>query len=61
LYIELALNALGYPEVLVTDLSKVGDFGLDEDVRSAAGANLGVMLSDDDYIYEIPPRLRDQA
>jgi hypothetical protein len=55
------LNALGHSEALVTDLSTIGDFGLDGDKRSAASAKLGVALLDDDYIYEIARRLRDQA
>lgn len=60
-YVELVLNALGHPEVLVTDLSTIGDFGLDDDERSAASDGLGVALSDDDYVYEIARRLRDQV
>ena len=60
-YVELVLDALGHPEALVTDLSTIGDFGLDDDERSAASATLGVALSDDDYVYEIARRLRDQA
>jgi len=60
-YVELVLKALGHPEALVTDLSTVGDFGLDADERSAASAKLGVTLSDADYVYEIARLLRDQA
>ncbi len=60
-YVEAVLNALGHPEALVTDLSTIGDFGLEDDERSAASANLGLMLSDADYVYEIARRLRDQA
>lgn len=60
-YVELVLNALGHPEALVTDLSTIGDFGLEDDERCAASAQLGVTLSDDDYVYEIARRLRDQA
>ncbi len=37
-YVELVLNALDHPEALVTDLSTVGDFGLDDDERSDASA-----------------------
>lgn len=59
-YVELVLNALDHPEALVTDLSTVGDFGLDDDERSAASSRLGV-LSDADYIYEVAQRLRDQV
>ncbi len=58
--VELVLKALGHPEALVTDLSTVGDFGLDENECAAASAALGVTLSDDDYIYEIAQRLRDE-
>jgi len=43
----------GHPEALVTDLSTIGDFGLEDDERCAANAKLGLMLSDDDYLYEI--------
>jgi hypothetical protein len=57
----LVLNALDHPEALVTDLSIIGDFGLDEDERSAASDRLGLVLSDDDYVYAIARRLRDQA
>lgn len=60
-YVELVLNAIGHPEALVTDLSTIGDFGLDDDERSAACDKLGVTLSDADYVYEIARRLRDQA
>jgi len=60
-YVELVLDALGHPEALVTDLSTIGDFGLDDDERSAASATLGVALSDDDYVYEIARRIRDHA
>lgn len=60
-YVELVRTALGHPEALVTDLSTIGDFGLDDDDRSSASAKLGVSLSDADYIYEVARRLRDQA
>jgi hypothetical protein len=60
-YVEVVLSALGHPEALVTDLSTIGDFGLDDDERSAASAKLGLMLLDDDYVYEIARRIRDQA
>jgi hypothetical protein len=60
-YVEVVLNALDHPEALVTDLSTVGDFGLDAEERCAASAKLGVALSDDDYIYEVARRLRDQT
>jgi hypothetical protein len=60
-YVELVLTALDHPESLVTDLSTIGDFGLDDDERFAASATLGVALSDADYIYEVAQRLRDQA
>lgn len=58
-YVEVVLNALGHHEALVTDLSTIGDFGLDDDERSSASALLGVTLSDADYIYEVAQRLRD--
>ena len=51
----------GHPEALVTDLSRSGDFGLDDDERSAASAKLGLMLSDDDYLCEIARRPRDKG
>jgi hypothetical protein len=54
-------TALGHPEALVTDLSTIGDFGLDDDECSAASATLGVALSDADYIYEVAQRLRDKV
>jgi len=60
-YVESVLTALGHPEALVTDLSTVGDFCLEDDERSAASGRLGVALSDDDYVYEIAGCLRDQA
>jgi hypothetical protein len=60
-YVELVLNALGHPEALVTDLSTIGDFGLDDDERSAASDKLGVALSDDDSVYEIARCLRDKG
>jgi hypothetical protein len=59
--VELVLSALDHPEALVTDLSTIGDFGLDDAERIAASAKLGVRLLDDDLIYEIARRLRDQA
>ncbi|MGE3978372.1 MAG: hypothetical protein AB7F94_12390 [Nitrospira sp.] len=40
-YVERVLTALGHPEALVTDLSTIGDFGLDNDERSAASATVG--------------------
>jgi len=58
--VELVLKALGHPEALVTDLSTVGDFGLDAEERCAASAKLGVTLSDDDYIHEVAQRLRNK-
>jgi len=60
-YVELVLNALNHPEALVTDLSTIGDFGLDDDERCAASARLGVTVSDAVYIYEVAQRLRDQT
>ena len=60
-YVERVVDALGHPEALVTDLSTIGDFGLDADERSAVSAKLGLTLSDDDYVYEIARRLRDHA
>jgi hypothetical protein len=60
-YVELVLNALNHPEALVTDLSTIGDFGLDDDERSAASSTLGVIVSDADYIYEVAKRLRNKA
>jgi hypothetical protein len=59
-YVELLLNALDHPEALVTDLSTVGDFVLDADERFAVSARLEVILSDDDYIYDVAQRLRDK-
>lgn len=58
-HVEVVLNALGHPETLETDLSTIGDFGLEDDERCAASAKLGVTLSDDDYVCEIVWRLRD--
>lgn len=60
-YVELVLNALNRPEALVTDLSTIGDFALDDDEHSAASVMLWVALSDADYIYEVAQRLRAQA
>jgi hypothetical protein len=60
-YVELVLNALNHPEALVTDLSTISDFGMDDNERSAASSTLGVILSDDDYIYEVAQRLRDKG
>jgi len=39
-YVELVLTALKHPEALVTDLSIIGDFGLDDDERFSASALL---------------------
>lgn len=52
-YVQRVLTALGHPEALVTDLSTIGDFGLDADERSTASSRLGVALSDADHIYEV--------
>lgn len=60
-YVELVLNALKHPEALVTDLSAIGDFGLDDEERSAASVLLGVTLLNVDYIYEVAQRLREKA
>ena len=60
-YVEQVLKALNHPEALVTDLSTIGDFGLDDDERFAASAGLGVTLSNDDSLYEVAQHLRDQA
>lgn len=60
-YVELVLNALGHPKALVRDLSTIGDFGLDDDERSAASAMLEVTLSDTDYINEVARRVRDKV
>jgi hypothetical protein len=59
-YVETVLNALKHSEALVTDLSTIGDFDLDDDERSVASVLLGVTLSNVDYIYEVAQRLRDQ-
>ena len=32
-YVEQVLKALDHPEAMVTDLSTIGDFGLDDDER----------------------------
>lgn len=60
-YVDLVLEALDHPEALVTDLSTVGDFGLDDDERSVASDRLGVPLSDAAYLYEIARRLREKG
>ena len=60
-YVEVVLNALGHPEALVTDLSTIGDFGLEDEERSAASDRLGVALSEEDSVYEIARCLRDRA
>ena len=59
--VERVLQALDHPEALVTDLSTVGDFGLDDKEIVTASAKLGVTLSDDDRIYEVAQRLRDNG
>lgn len=61
LYVERVLTALGHPEALVTDLSTIGDFALEDDERSIASATLGVVLSDADYIYEVAQHLRPRT
>lgn len=60
-YVEVVLNAIGHPEALVTDLSTIGDFGLEDDECSSASVLRGVILSDADYIYEVAQRLRSKA
>ena len=60
-YVEVVLSALGHPEALVTDLSTIGDFGLEDEERSAASDRLGVALSEEDSVYEIARCLRDRA
>jgi len=60
-YVEVVLNALGHPEAVVSDLSTIGDFGLADDEHCAASAKLGLILSDDYYLYEIARRLRDKG
>lgn len=60
-HVEQVLEALGHPEALVTDLSTIGDFGLEDEERAASSAALGVPLTDDDYIYEIARLLRDKT
>jgi hypothetical protein len=59
-YVELVVNALKHPEALVTDLSTIGDFGLDDDELSTASTRLEVALSDTDCVYEVAQRLRDK-
>lgn len=60
-YVDQVLKALKQPEALVTDLSMIGDFGLDDDERTAASARLGVAMTNTDYIYEVAQRVRDKA
>lgn len=60
-YVELVLNALNHPEALVTDLSTIADFGLEDRERFAASVRLGVTLSDADHIYEVAQRIRDKV
>ena len=60
-YVERVLKALSHPEAMVTDLSTISDFGLDNDELSTASTRLEVTLSDTDYIYEVAQRLRDKS
>jgi hypothetical protein len=60
-YVEQVLEALGHPEALVTDLSTIGDFGLEDDERAATSDKLGVTVSDTDFIYEVAQSLRDKT
>ncbi len=60
-YVEQVLEALEHSEALVTDLSKVGDFSLEDEERAAASARLGVVMTDTDYIYEVAQRVRDKT
>jgi hypothetical protein len=60
-YVEQVLKALKQLEALVTDLSMIGDFSLDDDERTAASTRLGVVMMNTDYIYEVAQRVRDKA
>ncbi|MGE3154352.1 MAG: hypothetical protein AB7G48_16165 [Nitrospiraceae bacterium] len=59
-YVEFVLEALDHPDALVTDLSTVGDFGLDADDLSIASTRLELTLLDTDYVHEVAQRLRNK-
>lgn len=60
-HVEQVLKALNQPEALVTDLSMIGDFSLDDDERTAASVRLGAVMTDTDFIYEVAQRVRAKA
>lgn len=56
--VQRVLDALGYPEAFVTDLSAVGDFSLSDQELADVGKRLGFTITHDDAIIDIAVRLK---
>lgn len=63
-YVDKILEAIGHPEALVTDESKIFDFVFSEDDESSRlvtiALNLGVPVAKSDYLIDIAKRMRDK-
>jgi hypothetical protein len=55
--VQRVLDALGFPEALVTDESLVGDFTVTATSAKRASERLGVEVSESDYVVDVAERL----
>ena len=54
------LEAVGYPEAFVSDMSIIGDFSLTDEELAAASEKLGIPLSHDDYIFVVAVKVSEK-
>jgi hypothetical protein len=59
--VDVVLEAMGHPEALVTDISCVSDFCLTKKELASLREELGVRVSDHDYVWEVAERVRKRA
>ena len=57
--IDQVLDAFNIGSALITDMSRVSDFRFEEDEIKDAALELGIDISEEDYIYQVAQRLRD--
>ena len=59
-YIRRILSAIGYEEALVTDLSSISDFPLDEIDIEKIKRELDIDIHKDEYLVDIAIRLKSK-
>ena len=60
-WVRVVLTAIGYPTAFVTDLSKVGDFCLEDDELQEVSEKLGFSVSHNDFVVDLARKLKEQA